>query len=597
MRHSLLAAASVLAILTAPSLALAQEQGGEIRVGQRVSGETTEQGRDYLLTLGAGEGFEAIMRSDDIDSVLELYGPDSDGEALARDDDGLNDGLNSRLRFVAPAAGQYRLRALALVEEGPFELSVQRWRPAAFRSTNLTLGRSVSSALNNRSPEDADGQRFQQFRIDLAAGQRISIRAESDDFDTVASIGNENFGMFEELARNDDGPDMGLNSLLNFSAPKAGTYAIRVASVSEGAGRFTLVAQEAEPLAEPIAFVIGESVEGRLNDKTPVGLGDVRADRYALQAEAGKAYEISVVSNDFDSYLAVYDAEGQEVASDDDSGGELNASTVFVPSVSGTYVVEARGLSNIEGAYTLSIEEVAAPPAPVELNIGQEVEGELTDDDARLSGSQRYDAYRFTGTEGQRLQITLISSEFDAVLEVSKADGSFSAIATDDDGMGQGTDSRLMFDVPADGDYIVRAQSFGEGRGSYELRLTDRGPEPKPGSLLIGSTVRGSLSENDNTTTDGPMSSGGYYDDYVFNARKDEKLRFILVAPKFDAVVMVGQATGSGHNWMKQDDDGLSDTHSRLIWTAPRDGEYVVRVTSFGANSTGDYSLIVERQP
>ena len=597
MRHSLLAAASALAILTVPTLAMAQVQGGEIRVGQRVSGETTLEGRDYLITLGAGEGFEAIMRSDKIDSVLELYGPDSDEESLARDDDGLNDGLNSRLRFVVPVAGQYRLRALSLNEEGPFELSVQRWRPAAIRSTNLTLGRSVSSALNNRSPEGDDGQRFQQFRLNLAAGQRISIRAESDDFDTVATIGNETFGMFEELGRNDDGPGMGLNSLLNFTAPKAGTYAIRVMSISEATGRFSLDVQESEPLAEPTAFVVGESVDGRLNDKTAVGLGNVQADRYALQAEEGKAYEISVESNDFDSYLAVYDAEGNEVASDDDSGGDLNASTVFVPSVAGTYVVEARGLSNAEGSYRLSIEEVAAPPAPVELNVGQEIEGELTDDDARLSGSQRYDAYRFTGTEGQRLQITLTSSEFDAVLEGGNADGSFTAIATDDDGMGQGTDSRLMFDVPADGEYIVRAQSFSEGRGSYVLRLTDRGPEPKPGSLLIGSTVRGTLSENDNTTTDGPMSSGGYFDDYVFNARKDEKLRFILVAPKFDAVVMVGQASGSGHNWMKQDDDGLSDTHSRLIWTAPRDGEYVVRVTSFGANSTGDYSLIVERQP
>jgi len=228
--------------------------------------------------------------------------------------------------------------------------------------------------------------------------------------------------------------------------------------------------------------------------------------------------------------------------------------------------------------------------------MGHEVEGELTDDDARLKGNARFDGYSFTATEGQRLQITMTSSEFDAVLEVGKAEGTFEALASDDDGMGQGTNARLTFDVPEDGEYIIRAQSFDDGRGAYQLRLTDRGPEPESGSLLIGSTVRGSLGENDNTSNEGRFG-GGYYDDYTFAARKDEKLRFILVAPKFDAVVLVGQKSGSSTSFSKQDDDGLSDTHSRLIWTAPRDGDYVVRVTSFGPNATGDYSLIVERQP
>lgn len=596
MRHSLLAAVSALALLSAPALAVAQTDGGAIRVGQRVSSETDEDGREYRISLRAGDGIEVTMRSDEIDSMLSIYGAEDADEPLASDDDGLGDGLNSRLRFVAPEAGEYRLVASALGDGGAFDLSVQRWRPVPVRSTNIAPGRRLSGVLNNRSSEDADGH-FQQYRVDLAAGQRISVLVESDDFDPLAVIGREIPGGFDELDRNDDGVGQGLNSLLRFAAPTAGTYAIRVRAVDGSTGDFSISVDEAPPLAAPIPFVVGEPVEGTLNDKSEIGQGGQRADRYALQAEAGQAYEINLVSEDFDAYLAVYDSEGKEVAHDDDSLGDLNASTVFVPQAAGTYVIEARGFSESSGDYTLTVESVAAPPAPAPLAMDVEIEGELTDEDARLSGNQRYDAYTFRASEGQRLQITMTSADFDAVLEIGNSEIPFSAISTDDDGMGQGTDARLMFDVPSDGEYVVRARSFSDGRGAYELRLSDRGPEPQPGSLMVGSTVRGSLGENDNASSEGPLGSGGFYDDYTFNARKDEKLRFILVAPKFDAVVMVGQASGGGYNWLKTDDDGLSDTHSRLIWTAPRDGEFVVRVTSYSPNKTGDYSLIVERQP
>lgn len=596
MRHSLLAAVSVLAILSVPALANAQSDGGAVRVGQTVSGQTDEDGRDYTISLNAGEGIEAIMRSDDIDSMLEIYGPADSDEALASDDDGLGDGLHSRLRFVADQAGTYRVRALALSDRGDFNLSVQRWRPVPVRSINLNRGRDVSGQLNNRSSEDTDGRKFQQYRLNLEAGERVAISVQAEDIDPVVRIGREVNGRFEQLGENDDAPGGGLNSLLNFTVPTRGTYAVRVGSVGTSTGGYTIRVDEAAPLAPAIPVTVGQSIDGELTDKAVAGLSGVRADRYALEAVAGQAYEISMTASDFDAYLSVYDAENTEVGSDDDSLGDLNPALVFMPEKSGTYIIEARGLSDATGTYTLKVEGIEPPPTPSPIVIGQEIEGELTDDDARLKGNQRFDGYSFTGVEGQRLQITLTSSEFDAVLEVGKAGGNFESMASDDDGMGQGTDSRLTFDVPEDGEYVVRAQSFDDGRGSYELRLIDRGPEPQPGSLLVGSTVRGALGENDNTSSEGRFG-GGYYDDYTFKAGKDEKLRFILVAPKFDAVVMVGTKSGSNPTWSKQDDDGLSDTHSRLVWTAPNDGEYIVRVTSFGPNATGDYSLIVERQP
>ncbi|MNC78095.1 hypothetical protein D3C75_1302270 [compost metagenome] len=70
-----------------------------------------------------------------------------------------------------------------------------------------------------------------------------------------------------------------------------------------------------------------------------------------------------------------------------------------------------------------------------------------------------------------------------------------------------------------------------------------------------------------------------------------------MIAPSFDALAEVGEERDGEFVSLAQDDDGLSDTHARLNWTAPSDGLYVVRARSFGPNATGDYVLMVERQP
>lgn len=185
------------------------------------------------------------------------------------------------------------------------------------------------------------------------------------------------------------------------------------------------------------------------------------------------------------------------------------------------------------------------------------------------------------------------SGDFDALLQVGKAGDEFEQLASDDDGLRQGTDARLTFTLPEDGDYVLRASPYSStGKGLYSLEFADRGPEPGPGSLLVGSTARGSLSEADALTDEGVS-----FDAYTFKAKADEKLRFTLISSAFDAVVEVGEDKDGDFRSLAEDDDSLSDTHARLDWTAPRDGTYVVRARSFAAASTGDYVLTVERQP
>lgn len=597
MRNSLLIASSLTALMLSASPSLAQIQAGNLTLGSEVNAEIPAEGADYRISLRAGQRIEATLVSSDFDAYQQIFLSDDTDNALAQDDDGLGDGTHSRLRYTATKTGEYVLRAssLGFDESGDARLSVRAIEPAREpRASRISVGRSANGRLNERSAEDDDGYRYDLYRLPLTAGQRVAIRMKSDDFDAYLSIGQRTEGVYEELASNDDGNNDGLNSYLVFVAETSGDYDIRARSIeSQPSGRYELSVEQGPPRAAAAPIAIGDTVSGSINSSSPSNASGGRSAFYEFQAVEGQPVEISMTTDDFDAYLDVLDGRDKSLASDDDSGGDLNPRVVFTPPSDGTYRIEARPLGSGEGDFELKLEAVAPPPPPVELSIGQKLEGELLDAAASLGGDDRYDGYRLTLTEGQRVQIIMRSADFDTVLEIGKDEKVFTALETDDDGLGEGTNSRLQFTVPSTGAYLVRARGFGQKpRGHYELEVSDRGPEPMPGSVLVGSTIRSSLSDKDKTT-----DSGNYYDDYTFHAKADEKLRFTMVAPGFDAVVMVGQMRNGNFSELSQDDDGLSDTHARLNWTARTDGTYVVRATSFSSNSTGNYALTVERQP
>ena len=186
------------------------------------------------------------------------------------------------------------------------------------------------------------------------------------------------------------------------------------------------------------------------------------------------------------------------------------------------------------------------------------------------------------------------SGDFDTVLRIGRAEGEFSALASDDDGLGEGTDSRLNYTLPEDGDYVLRASAYGpEGKGLYSLELIDRGPQPQPGSILVGATARGSLDDSDATAED-----NSFYDAYRVTLKEDEKLTIIMASNEVDSFVVIGRPGEEGaFEVLGSDDDGLSDTHSKLEWTVPSDGTYEIRAGTFQQGQTGAYALIVEKQP
>jgi len=605
-RQTILAAVSLLALSLAapalaqssPSLSVGASVEGQIADGDAVAADDAYRYDDYRLALRAGQRIEAVMRSEAFDAFLEVFRAGED-TALASDDDGLGDGTDSRLRFTAEASGAYVLRARPLsgLEGGDYSLSLVERPPAARppRPTRIRLGQSLGGALAGGDPETEDGLAYDAFVFRAREGDRFSIDLISDAFDPVVRVGRMQGGEFEELAMNDDGLDTGLNSRLFFIAPATGDYVIRATPLNVGGeGAYRLALSEGPEPAAAQDIQIGATVGGELVEGDGKNADGALADVYRFSGREGQRVRIEMSSDDFDTYVELFDEAGVSLAEDDDGADGTNSRLSFTLPRTGAYLVEARAFSQATGAYSLSIAEIEPERAPEPLAFGATIQGEIGEGDSKDGDDRGFDAFSFSGVEGQRIRAIMRSGDFDTYLQLGRAGAGFEPLASDDDGLGEGTDSRLNFTLPEDGDYVLRALPLGaDGKGLYSLELIDRGPQPQPGSLLVGATARGILSESDATADD-----NSFYDAYRLELKEGDKLLITMVSNEVDSFIVLGRIQDDGaFEVLGSDDDSLSDTHAKLEWTAPADGAYELRAGTFQQGQTGAYALNVEKAP
>lgn len=608
MRRKFIFAAVSLFALSAAAPALAQSAqylaAGQTVLGQIAEGDATAADNgyrydDYLVRARAGQRLEAIMRAGEFDAYLEVFAQ-GENTALAADDDGLGEGTDSRLRFTADRAGTYVLRARTLsgVIGGAYSLGLTQRPPAARapRPSTIRLGQTLRGALTAGDPESDGGQAYDAYAFRARAGERFTIDLTSEAFDPVVRVGQMQAGEFSELAMNDDTLETGLNSRLMFTAPDTGDYIIRATPLSPGeTGAYQLaLARGPEPAAAQ-AIEIGGSVEGALREDDGKGVGGATADTYRFSGREGQRIRIDMGSEEFDTYVELFDESRTSLAQDDDGAPEgTNSRLTFTLATTGTYFIEARAFTEATGAYSLSVSEVEPEKAPEVLPFGSPIQGEITEADPTDSEDRGFDAFSFSGTAGQRVQAIMRSGDFDTYLQIGRAGAEFSPLASDDDGLGEGTDSRLSFTLPEDGTYVLRALPLGsDSKGLYALELNDRGPQPQPGSVLVGNTARGVLTESDATAQD-----NSFYDAYRVTLKEGEKLLITMVSNEVDSFLIVGREQEDGtFEALGSDDDSLSDTHAKLEWTAPSDGVFEVRAGTFQQGQTGSYALNVEKQP
>jgi hypothetical protein len=356
----------------------------------------------------------------------------------------------------------------------------------------------------------------------------------------------------------------------------------------------------AQPGTEPIQ--VGQRVNGSIDAGSPhvFGRGAFRA--YRFQGTAGQRLVATMQSADFDTYLVVGRVVGplmDEVKSDDDGGDDTNSRMRVTLPESGTYLVVAQSFSEDgAGAFTVGLETAPEPttgqPRPIAL--GAPVTGELTDTDWMDDESDRlYDVWTFRGRSGQRITARMESPDFDTYLDLGRmVNGEWESIATDDDGGEEGTNSRLSHALTEDGEYVIRASSFGETGGAYTLTLEERVARAPAAARLItaGQQMSGELDDGDAVLE----TDGSYYELWRYQGRAGEQLRIRMDSDDFDTYLAIGRMDDGCGDFeeISTMDDGGDGTNTLLEVTLPDDGEYVIRANSFSGDQTGDYTLVVE---
>lgn len=357
---------------------------------------------------------------------------------------------------------------------------------------------------------------------------------------------------------------------------------------------------------------LGQSVQGRLSTADPARYESGRFKVYQFRGQPGVRYVATLQSPDFDAFLSVARTAGgitDYMLTDDDGGEGTDARLRFQVPAAGTYLIVAQALGEDgTGAFTLALDSARVRRSvPRDARVGETVRGELTDEDADYADLDDgtiedgvggyYDLYRLQARRGQRLRIRMTMEEFFTDVAIgTMRDGEFQGLmasaATDTTAVSTASDGAIVFPVPEDGEYYVRAGAFGEVTGEYTLRIEDRANTPAPRTTPIrrGQTVTGALS-----STDAELDDGRWHDAYAYTGRAGERIRIAAASDDFDTVVILGRMVDGEFEQLDSNDDAEDGdgTDSVLEVELPDDGRYVIQVTAFAADSGGDYRLTV----
>jgi hypothetical protein len=243
----------------------------------------------------------------------------------------------------------------------------------------------------------------------------------------------------------------------------------------------------------------------------------------------------------------------------------------------------------------LALACAAALPAHAQtfptIRVGQSLQGRLAETDPAYHQGSHFKVYQFRAEAGRRYVATMQAEEFDSYLAVARTVGGITdEMFFDDDGGTEPLSSRLRFQVPATGTYLLIARSLGEGGvGAFTVALDTLTVRPPViHDIAVGQTDEGALSEDDSEYDD----PGGFYDLYRFRGTAGQRLR---VRMDFEEGYAPSLDVGTMQNGQFTPLDEMSDGMSPLNLSLPEAGEYYIRAGAYGG-VTGTYTLRLEER-
>lgn len=411
------------------------------------------------------------------------------------------------------------------------------------------------------------------WTFDATAGDMIIFGAHSDSFNSFITLYDSNGTWLAE----DDDSGVEFSALLwGYVIEETGTYTIEVESFSDTeAGVYT---------ASLFTINYGGDTEHSQSIKTAISgfeeEGYLSAGYYntwSYEVFAGETVDVSVYSEDFDTYLEVYDSEGNLLdANDDGPDGTNSFLEVFTFPEDGVYFISVSGYSSEDdGQYNLMITNTLGG----KIHMGEIVPGDSIFGNLE---SGYWHGWDFVINEDTDVTFSLQSDDFDAFLELFGPNG---FLDSDDDGMG-GTNALILeylIDVP--GTYTIYASGYESGAsGDYVLEYSISGD-------VTLEYQRGSEAQLEyNSGGEGNLESG-YYDAWLFTGSADDVVSIAVTSDDIDPYI---ELYGPEDNLLiMNDDDGTSFNSLIDGFVLPEDGTYEVVVTGIDFTSEGMYTISI----
>jgi hypothetical protein len=352
-------------------------------------------------------------------------------------------------------------------------------------------------------------------------------------------------------------------------------------------------------------LTVGGEFTGALSTADFVSPDDYYVEAWALEGQAGQSVTLDLLSDSFDPRVYLVGPGFPATQWSDDGAGGCNARLTVTFLENATYTVVASSYAGETGTYILRVSEQPGPaPAygcgevnpealtqlPVDgraLQVGGLAAGVLGTASRLVQDGRPGEAWELTAEPGQRVSITLESTDFDAYLYVTGP--GLSEILTDDDSGGD-LNSRIDVTLPTAGPYTVIASALGAGEfGAYIIRVEEAIPlEELPidgGVVDLGGTVGGQLAPDAPVIFEGrPGQVWG------LDATAGQRAVIDLRSGDFDTYLYV---VGPGILEPLADDDGGDEQNSQLTVTFPESGRYRIIASAYSSDTTGSFTITV----
>lgn len=461
-------------------------------------------------------------------------------------------------------------------------------------------GSRITGTLQQGDTTLSSGEFVDNHSIRVTAGEVVTLRMESADFDPYLIVRNTD----GEQKDNDDAAEGDTAAGLTIRA--AGDGSLEVSATSYAAnetGAYTItVTRGGEMPAEPANPQSVASTGGPRAISGSLAEGDSRlpsgefVDNHVVEVTAGQTLTFTMTSADFDPYLIVVNTDSTQQDNDDAAEGATTAAITATAAGDGRLIVRATSFAPGEtGSYRIATRAggAAASQASGTARAGQggaqAFSGRLEQGDPTLRSGEYADVHTISARAGERITISMTSDEFDPYLIVFNTDGE----QQDNDDAGEGsTRAEVVLTAAGDGDVRIRATSYApKETGAYRVEVTRAGgatAQVAAGMPGGAESYNGALESGDRT-----LNSGEWYDAYTVAVSRGDSITVEMTSSDFDPYLIVRNTDGEQYD---NDDYEGSAARSVVILTAAGDGEITVNPTSYAPGMGGNYRVQIVRE-